>query len=188
MAMGMMAQLTRNWGWIVLRGVIAIAFGVVAFVWPGITLAFLVLVWGAYAFLDGVLAAVAAFRLGEGGKPMWSLLGIGILGIAAGVITFMRPDVTAAVFLGFIAGWAILTGILQIVAAIRFRKFISNEWLLGLSGALSVVFGALMIARPSSGAVAVAWIIGWYAILFGVVVAMLGFRLKSLGSGIPRTA
>jgi len=188
MAMGMMAQIARSWGLIVLRGVVAILFGILAFAWPGMTLTVLALIWGSYALLDGILAAIAAFRLRDGGRPMWSLLGIGILGIAAGVFTFMRPELTVAVFLGFLAGWAIITGVLQIAAAIRFRKIIQKEWLLALSGVLSVVFGALMLARPGAGAVAVAWIIGWYAILFGVVLTMLGFRIKGLGISVPRTA
>jgi uncharacterized membrane protein HdeD (DUF308 family) len=188
MAMGMLQQISKSWGLIVLRGVVAILFGVAAFIWPGLTVAFLVALWGVYALFDGLLALVAAFRIRDGGQPMWPLLLLGLLGIAAGVVAFMRPDVVAAVFLGFIAAWAILTGILQIVAAVRFRKVIPNEWMLGLAGVLSIVFGALVIARPSSGALAVVWIIGAYAILLGLVLTMLGFRVKSLGSAIPKMA
>src|SRR5205814_4569834 len=120
----------RMWGWIVLRGIVAIVFGIMAFAWPGLTLTALVLVWGVYALVDGVFALIAAFRMG--GKPMWALAIIGVLGIAAGVVTFLWPQMTALVLLAFIAGWALATGIFQIAAAIRFRKWISNEWMLAL--------------------------------------------------------
>ena len=189
MAMGMMlGQLARSWGWIVLRGVAAIVFGVLAFAWPGLTLTVLVLLWGVYAFADGLLALFVAFQLRDGGRPMWTLLLIGLLGIGAGVVTFLRPNMTALVLLAFIAAWALFTGFLQILAAIRFRKFITNEWMLVLSGALSVVFGALLLARPGAGAMAVVWIIGGYAVLFGLFLTMLGLRLKSLTSSIPKVA
>ena len=189
MAMGVMLnQLARNWGWIVLRGVAAIVFGVLAFAWPGLTLTALVLLWGGYALADGVLGLVAAFRIREEGRPMWPLVLMGLLGIAAGIITFMRPNMTALVLLALIAGWALFIGILQILAAIRFRKYIANEWMLAFSGVLSVAFGALMIARPGAGAMAVVWTIGAYAVLFGLFLTMLGFRLKSLTSSVPKLA
>ena len=189
MAIGaMIGYLARNWGWIVLRGVVAVIFGVMAFVWPGITLSVLVLFWGAYALADGVLALVAAFKIRDEGRPMWQLIAVGLLGIAAGVITFMRPGITALALLAFIAVWALATGIFQVAAAIRLRKVIANEWLLGLSGALSILFGVFMLARPGAGALAVVWVIAWYAILFGVALVMLGFRLKGLVNRIPKPA
>ena len=189
MAIGaMIGHLARSWGWIVLRGVAAILFGVLAFAWPNLTLTVLVIFWGAYALSDGLLALIAAFRIRDGGRPMWPLVVVGVLGIAAGVLTFMWPGMTALILLSFIAAWALITGIFQVVAAIRLRKMISNEWLLALSGLLSIAFGALMIARPGAGAVAVIWIIGWYAILFGLVHVMLGFRLRGLVASVPRPA
>jgi len=174
----MLEHLGRNWGWIVLRGVAAILFGILAFVLPGITLAVLVIVWGAYALADGILALVAAYRVRDQGKPFWSLVIVGLLGIAAGIVTFIWPGMTALVLLLFIAAWAVVMGIFQIIAAIRLRKEIQNEWLLGLSGVLSVLFGIIMFAQPGAGALAVIWVIAAYAIVFGVLLVWLGLRLK----------
>jgi uncharacterized membrane protein HdeD (DUF308 family) len=174
----MLEHLGRNWGWIVLRGVAAILFGILAFALPGITLAVLVIVWGAYALADGILALVAAYRVRDQGKPFWSLVIVGLLGIAAGIVTFIWPGMTALVLLLFIAAWAVVMGIFQIIAAIRLRKEIQNEWLLGLSGVLSVLFGIIMFAQPGAGALAVIWVIAAYAIVFGVLLVWLGLRLK----------
>ena len=174
----MLEHLSRNWGWIVLRGVAAVLFGVLAFLWPGITLAALVIVWGAYALADGVLSLIAAYRVRDRGKPFWALVIVGLLGIAAGIVTFIWPGITALVLLMFIAAWAVVMGIFQILAAIRLRKEIQNEWLLGLSGILSVLFGIIMFVQPGAGALAVIWVIGAYAIVFGILLIWLGLRLK----------
>jgi uncharacterized membrane protein HdeD (DUF308 family) len=178
----LLANLARAWHWIALRGLFALLFGIFAFIWPGITLAALVLVWGAYAVADGVMALIAAFTMHEEGKPMGSLIVVGILGIAAGVVTFIWPGMTALVLLLFIASWAVLMGIFQIAAAIRLRKHIEHEWLLGLSGALSILFGVLMFLQPDAGALAVVWLIGSFAIFFGLLLIALGFRLKGLAA------
>lgn len=175
----LLPDLKRNWGWIVVRGVAAVIFGVLAFMWPAMTLAVLLLFWGAYALIDGVLAVVAAFRVRDRGKPFWALLIVGVLGVAAGILTFFWPGITALVLLTFIAVWALVMGIFQIVAAIRLRKVIENEWLMALSGVLSVIFGALMLWSPGAGALAVVWIIASYAIIFGILLIALGFRLRS---------
>ncbi len=174
----MLEHLGRNWSWIVLRGVAAVLFGVLAFGLPGITLAVLVIVWGAYALADGVLALVAAYRVRDQGKPFWSLVIVGLLGIAAGIVTFIWPGMTALLLLMFIAAWAVVMGVFQIVAAIRLRKEIRNEWLLGLSGVLSVLFGIIMFVQPGAGALAVIWVIATYAIVFGILLIWLGLRLK----------
>ena len=185
----MLGHLRSSWGWVVLRGIVAILFGALAFAMPGITLAALVLVWAVYAFADGLLALVAGFKIREGGKPMWSLVVIGLLGVAAGVLTFMWPGMTALVLLALIAGWALATGIFQVATAIRFRKVLPNEWMLILSGLLSIAFGGLMLARPGAGALAVIWIIGWYATLYGVLMLVLGFRLRGvLHAVVPKPA
>ena len=185
----MLGHLRSSWGWIVLRGVAAIVFGVLAFTMPGLTVAALVFAWGAYAFADGLLALVSGFRIRDGGKPMWSLVVIGLLGIAAGILTFLWPGVTALVLLAFIAWWALATGIFQVATAIRFRKVIPNEWLLVLSGLLSIVFGGLMLARPGAGALAVVWLIGWYATLYGLLMVMLGFRFRGvIHAVVPKPA
>ena len=174
----LLGYLGRNWGWVVLRGVAAVLFGVLAFAWPGITLAALVIVWGAYALADGVLSLVAAYRVRDQGKPFWSLLIVGLLGIAAGIATFIWPGMTALLLLMFIAAWAVVMGIFQIIAAIRLRKEIRGEWLLGLSGVLSIIFGIVMFVQPRAGALAVIWAIGGFAIVFGVLLIWLGFKLK----------
>ena len=174
----MLEHLGRNWGWVVLRGVAAVLFGVLAFVLPGITLAVLVILWGAYALADGILSLIAAYRVRDQGKPFWSLVIVGLLGIAAGIVTFIWPGMTALLLLIFIAAWAIVMGIFQIIAAIRLRKEIQNEWLLGLSGVLSVLFGIIMFVQPGAGALAVIWVIAAYAIVFGVLLIWLGLRLK----------
>jgi uncharacterized membrane protein HdeD (DUF308 family) len=171
-------SLGRVWWLVLLRGLAAIVFGVLAWAWPGATLLTLVLFWGAYALVDGVVALWAGWQAKDQGKPMWPVVLIGLLGIAAGVFTFLSPGITAIALLMLIAVWAIATGVFQIGAAIRLRKEISNEWLLILSGVLSVVFGALMILNPGAGAMAVLWVIGVFAVAYGVMLVLLAFRLR----------
>ena len=158
----------------------ALLFGALALTWTGLTLVTLVYLWGAYALVDGVLALVAGFQMKDGGKPMWPLLLVGIAGIAAGILTFLYPGVTALVLLLIIAGWAIAAGLLQIVAAIRFRKEIDNEWWLLLAGVVSVLFGVAMIARPGAGALALVRIIGLFAAVYGILLLSLAWRLRRL--------
>lgn len=170
--------LGQHWKWIALRGVAAVIFGVLALAWPTIALAVLVLVWGAYAFVDGVFTLLAAARMRESGRPIWPLVLVGLLGVGAGLVAFFWPALTALGLLMLIAVWALVIGVLQIVAAIRLRRALVNEWWLGLSGALSVLFGVMMIANPGAGAVAVAWVIGAYAVFFGVMLVLLALRLR----------
>src|SRR5262249_54331370 len=160
--------LARHWWLLLLRGICAILFGVLTFVWPGITLLTLVLLYGAFALVDGVLALAEAV-MGGAPAPRWWLALVGLLGIAVGILTFAWPGITALVLLLFIAGWAIATGILQIVGAIRLRKEIDNEWLLIASGVLSVIFGLILVAQPGTGALALLYVIGIYAILYGIL-------------------
>lgn len=171
-------QIGRHWGWVALRGVVAILFGLMALLMPAITLSALVLVWGAFALVDGVLALVAGVRIRDNGKPLWALIVVGLLGIAAGIVTFVYPGLTALVLLYIIAIWALVSGVFQIVAAIRFRKDIRNEWLLGLSGLVSILFGGMMIMQPGAGALALVWVIGLYAVFFGILLLVFSFRLK----------
>jgi uncharacterized membrane protein HdeD (DUF308 family) len=170
--------LACNWWLLLLRGIAAIVFGVLAFLWPGLTLLTLVILYGAYALTDGVLAVVAAIMGPGGPAPRWWLAIVGALGIIAGLLTFLWPGITALVLLFFIAGWAIASGVFEIVGAIRLRKEIANEWLLILSGLLSVVFGIVLLVQPGAGALALIWIIGAYAILAGIVYIALAFRLR----------
>jgi uncharacterized membrane protein HdeD (DUF308 family) len=178
MEITMLAHLRHNWGWVVLRGVAAVLFGLLAFAWPRMTLEVLVLVWGAYALADGVLACIAAYRVRDQGRPIWSLLIVGLLGIAAGIVTFLWPGITVLVLLVFIATWAVIMGIFQIIAAIRLRREIENEWLLGASGMLAVLFGIVMFLRPGAGVLAMIWVLAAYVIVFGMLLIWLGFRLK----------
>jgi uncharacterized membrane protein HdeD (DUF308 family) len=171
----LLQALARNWWLLLLRGVGAILFGVLTFVWPGISLTALILMYGVFALADGVFS-VAAAVMGGAPAPRWWLALVGLLGIAVGILTFVMPGVTAIVLLMFIAGWAIVTGVLQIIGAIRLRKEIDNEWMLILLGALSVLFGLYVVIFPGAGALAIVWVIGIYAILAGLM--MVGFALR----------
>ncbi|AKQ54679.1 HdeD family acid-resistance protein [Bordetella hinzii] len=168
----------RQWGWVALRGLVAVLFGLLALFLPGITLAALVLVWGAYALVDGVFALIAGWRIRDQDKPLWPLVLVGITGLAAGIVTFLWPGVTALVLLYIIAFWAIVAGVFQIAAAIRFRKEIQNEWLHGLSGLVSLLFGVMLVIQPGAGALALVWVIGLYAVFFGILLLVLALRLK----------
>ncbi|HET7083124.1 MAG TPA: HdeD family acid-resistance protein [Rhizomicrobium sp.] len=167
----------KNWWLLLLRGIAAIIFGVLAFAWPGVTLLTLILFYGAFALVDGVLAIIAAITGGAPG-PRWWLAIVGLLGIAAGLLTFLMPGLSALVLLFFIAGWAIATGVFQIIGAIQLRKEIDNEWLLILGGIISVLFGIGVMVAPGAGALALIWVIGTYAIIIGVLLVALAFRLK----------
>jgi uncharacterized membrane protein HdeD (DUF308 family) len=183
----MLEALKRGWWLLVLRGVLAVAFGILAFVKPDITLAALVLVFGAYALTNGIFTLGVALRAPKGTPGKGALVFLGLLGAAAGVLTFFYPGITALSLLVVIAWWAILTGILEIAAAVKLRKELTNEWVLILSGALSVVFGVLLIAKPNAGALSIIWLIGIYAVLYGILLLALAFRLKGLVSP-PQTA
>jgi uncharacterized membrane protein HdeD (DUF308 family) len=176
----LLADLAENWWVLLLRGIAAIAFGVLTFFWPGLTLLVLIFLWGIYAIADGILALWAAIAGKDLGKiaPRWWLAIVGLSGIAAGILTFVWPGMTALVLLMFIAAWAIVNGVFQIWGAIRLRREIEGEWLLGLSGLLSIAFGVIVIARPGAGALAVIWLIGWFAILLGCCYIALSLRLR----------
>ena len=175
----LLRELAENWWLLLLRGIAAIAFGILAFGWPGLTLLALTLMWGIYAIADGILALWAAIA-SKGGEmaPRWWLAIVGIAGVIAGLLTFVWPGMTALILLIFIASWAIVIGVLQIWGAIRLRKEIEGEWLLGLSGVLWVAFGVIMFAQPGAGALALIWWIGSFAILAGCVYIALAFQLK----------
>lgn len=169
-------QLARHWWVIGLRGLAAILFGVLAFVWPGMTLAVLVLLFGAYALVDGVLTLMAAFRGGVQHRIV--MVVEGVVSVLAGLAAFVWPGLTALVLLYIIAFWAIVTGVLEIVAAIRVRRAISNELGLVIGGVLSVVFGVVLLIAPGAGALAVIFLIGAYAVVFGIALLGLAWRLR----------
>ena len=177
----MTSILARNWGWVVLRGVLAILFGLAAFFWPGITVTVLVLLFGAYAIVDGIFAIIAGVRRATEREARWWLLILeGLVGIAAGIIAFVWPGVTALALLYIIAAWAIVTGVLEILSAIRLRQEIEGEFWLALGGLLSLIFGILLLVQPAAGILAVIWLIGVYAIVFGIALLVVGFRLRGL--------
>ncbi len=174
-----MITLSRNWWAVALRGLAAILFGLAALFIPAVTLAALVLLFGAYAIVDGVLALVAAVRAAERHARWSTLLTEGLVGVAIGVVTFAWPAVTALGLLYLIAFWAIATGIAEIMAAIRLRREIAGEWVMGVAGALSIVFGALLAVFPGAGILAVVWLVGVYAVLFGALLIGLAVRLRA---------
>jgi uncharacterized membrane protein HdeD (DUF308 family) len=172
--------LSRNWWVLLLRGIVAILFGVLAFVRPGISLASLLLLFGAYALADGVLGTWTAISHRKDRENWWVLLLEGLVGIGVGVLTLIKPGLTALALLFYIAIWAIATGVLEIVAAVRLRKEIEGEWGLILAGLASGAFGVLLMARPGSGALAVLWLIASYAILFGILFVVLAFKVRGV--------
>jgi uncharacterized membrane protein HdeD (DUF308 family) len=177
----MVELLTRNWGWVVLRGIVAILFGVLTFFNPGITLALLVLMFGAYALVDGIFLVGSAIA-NRHGEPRWVALLIGgLLGIGAGLVTFFTPGITALALIVVIAAWAIMTGVAEIVAAIRLRKEITGEWLFVLAGLLAVAFGVILVVAPGAGALAMVFWIGAYALVSGILLTAFGFRLRRWG-------
>ncbi|HTS22189.1 MAG TPA: HdeD family acid-resistance protein [Casimicrobiaceae bacterium] len=184
----LLRTLGRAWWLVLLRGIAAVIFGILAWTWPGATLLTLTLFWGAYALVDGVAALWGGWQTKDGGRPMWQIVLVGLLGIAAGIFTFISPALTAIALLILIAVWAIVNGVFEIAAAIRLRKEISNEWLLILSGALSIAFGVLMIANPGAGAMAVLWLIGAFAVIYGVLLIALSFKLRGHRGLAPSTA
>ena len=182
----MAVVLARNWWVLALRGVFALLFGILAFAWPGLTLAVLVLLFGAYVLVDGIFAIVAAMKAPKGYARWGIMLLEGVVGVVIGVLTFLWPIITAVVLLYLIAAWAVITGVLEIVAAIRLRKQITNEWFLVLSGVVSVLFGLAVALWPVAGALAVVWLVGAYAIFFGILLLALALRLRKWSATAAR--
>src|SRR5882762_993388 len=192
----LMAVLIGNWWAFVLRGIFAILFGLICFILPHMALLTLIFMFGFYALADGVFNIIAAFRrTGPRQVPWWALLISGIISIIAGVIAFLLPAAAAFGLLLLIAAWAVATGMMQIVAAVRLRKQITGEWVLVLSGLLSIAFGVVLFLFPGPGALAVLIWIGAYAIAFGILLIALGVRLRRFlrevehqGHGFPAVA
>ena len=177
-ASALLSALAENWWLLLLRGLVAIAFGVVAFFWPDITLVALTYLFGIYAIVDGVVAIWAAFNALGGAGPRWWLGLTGVVSILAGLAAFFYTGLTTQVLLAIIAVWAIIIGIVQIWGAIELRRILDDTWLLGLAGALAIAFGVIMIAKPGAGALALVWTIGWFAIVFGGLYSALAFQLR----------
>jgi uncharacterized membrane protein HdeD (DUF308 family) len=174
----MLPTVSGNWWALAVRGVAAILFGLAALIWPGLTLAVLIILYGAYAVVDGAFAIVAGVRTGTGTRR-WLLLAEGVLGILAGLVALIWPGITALVLLYIISFWAILGGLLRIVGAILLRREIDNEWTMALSGVLWVLLGVIVAVLPGVGLLSVAWLIGVFALGVGVTLLALAFRVRS---------
>jgi uncharacterized membrane protein HdeD (DUF308 family) len=177
--------LAHNWWVFLIRGLLGIAFGIITFFQPGLSIAALVLLFGAYAFVEGIFAILSAVRRRTGSQPWWLLLIEGIAGIGAGVITLGWPGLTAVVLLYLIAAWAIITGVFEVAAAIRLRKIMTGEWLLVLSGVASIGLGVLLMLFPAAGALALVLWIGAFAFVWGIMLVVLSLRLRSWGRTHP---
>ena len=173
--------LERNWWFLLIRGIAAIIFGIAAFAWPGMSIALLVMVFGAYVLVDGVMGVIDSIRYRDRLSNWWLWLLEGVLGVAVGLLTLLMPGVTAYLLVIFIAAWSIIGGILRIVAAINLRKEIEIEWFLALGGAVSVLFGVLLMVVPAAGSLSLGWLIGMWAVLLGALFVMLAFRLRAAG-------
>ena len=186
----MLHALAKSWWLLLLRGICAVVFGILAFIWPGLTLVTLVLLYGAFALVDGVISLIAAFTGSAKPVPTWWLVVVGLLGIAAGIVTFAWPGITAIILVLFIGAWALVHGIFEIIGAIQLRKEIDNEWMLILGGLLSVVFGLIVLFAPGAGALGLIWAIAAYSIVFGILFIALALRLRKHrdAAGTPVTA
>lgn len=174
--------LSNNWWKLLLRGLVAIGFGVLTFMRPGITLAALVLTFGVYTLLDGVLAIWTAIA-GRDHIEHWVVLVLGgLCSVGIGVLTFVAPGITEIALQFYIAFWAILVGMIGIIAGVRLRKEIAGEWALILSGLVAVAFGVFIIARPIMGALSILSILATFAIVYGILLSMLAFRVKGLAA------
>jgi uncharacterized membrane protein HdeD (DUF308 family) len=169
---------------LLIRGIVGVVIGVIAIFWPGVTIAALVVIFGVYAVIDGVTNLILGLTYTAEHDRSRAHVLQGIVGIVAGVLTFIWPVVTAFALVVFIGAWAIVTGIFEIVAAIRLRKVIRGEWMLAFSGVLSLVFGVLVFAFPGAGAVGISWILGAYALAGGLVLIVLGIRLRAMAISV----
>lgn len=177
--MRMGTLMARNWWTIALRGLIAVLFGIAVFAWPGISLVVLVNLFGLFALIGGFLFFIAGIKQRRTDEPWWLLLIEGILSIALGIMVFIWPGISGLFLVYFIAAWAIMSGIFELVSAIQLRRQIYNEWLLAAAGIVSLLFGLFIVIWPVAGALAILWVIGAYALIFGVIMLTLAFRLRT---------
>jgi uncharacterized membrane protein HdeD (DUF308 family) len=178
----MLPLLVQNWWAVALRGAFAILFGVLAIALPGVTLGALILLWGIYAVADGVFAIISGVRAAHRHERWGALIVEGIAGILAGVVAVFLPAAAAVAFINLFALWALITGIVEIVAAIRLRREIEGEWLLGLTGVLSILIAIYAAAFPGLGLLGLIWTVGAYAIIFGIVLIALAVRLRRVSA------
>jgi uncharacterized membrane protein HdeD (DUF308 family) len=175
----MIADLYKQAWWaLLIRGIFAVLFGIMATTWPGLTLAMLIIFFGAFVLIHGLMAVVGSIMARKEAEDWWIVLLEGIAGIIIGVMTFAWPALTGLVLAYFIAAWALITGLLKVFGAIKLRKEIEGEWLLIVAGIISVIFGIFVFARPLAGALAITWVIGIYAMLLGILAIILSFRVR----------
>lgn len=174
----MIRTTARYWWLVVLRGVAAVLFGILAFVWPQLTLGALILLFAGYALVDGIMSIGASIRERHVHSRWWMGLIEGALGITAAILAVVWPGLTAVALLYLIAAWAIVTGIFELVAAISLRKQISGQWALGFAGIASIILGAILFLNPGTGVLALIWVIGAYALVFGGLLIYLGIKLR----------
>lgn len=170
--------LSRKWWALSLRGTIYVAFGLAALLWPGLTFTVLLFLFGVFALVDGLISVIAAVRTGRAGARWGALLLEGLISAAAGVFVLLWAEMSGLVLLYVIGAWAVLTGVLEIAAAIRLRKEIEGEWILALNGLLSIAFGVLIYLWPAGGVLAIVWMLGLYAIAFGALLLLLSLVLR----------
>ena len=178
----MQERLTINWEMLAVRGVCAIIFGILAWIWPGLTVFALIVLFGVYALVDGIAAIVAAIR-GVPGRSRAGLAITGVLGVLLGIAALVSPGVTSLVLLMLIAAWAVVTGVFEIVAAVSLRREISGEGWHIASGVISVLFGVALFTWPATGALTLVWLIGIFSVVFGIVSLVAAFQLRRLGHG-----
>ena len=176
---GLRQLLADNWSLILFRGIMAILFGIIAWSWPGLTVLMLVIMWGVYAAIDGILALLAGAK-GSGPLPRWFLVLAGVVSIGAAIFCIARPGMTALFLIMLIGWWSIIRGIFEIAGAVALRKEIENEWWLILNGVLSLLFGIFILVRPGAGALALIWLIAIFSIIIGVSLVLLALRLRKL--------
>jgi uncharacterized membrane protein HdeD (DUF308 family) len=174
-------SLTRNWWVLLIRGVLGVCFGIAAFALPGLTLVTLALVYGVYALADGLVA----IWFGARSSTWWSVV-FGVLGIFAGIYTLIYPGITAVVLLYFIAAWAMVRGGSEIITAIQLRKELDNEWMMILSGIISIFLGVVLFLNPAAGALAMVWLIGAYALIASAMLIVLAFKVRVIPQNLER--
>lgn len=179
----MIHELAKHWWLFVLRGVLAVLFAVMAFVSPTITLSILVVFLGVYFLVDGLFTLTHGFRIRKTDTHWWVLVLEGLLGIVAGIVCLTMPGITVVFMVTLIALWSVVTGVLEIILAIRLRKEIQNEWILIIAGVFSVIFGILLFMQPLAGVLVISWWLGIYALFFGIFMITVGARLKKFAKG-----
>ncbi len=185
-AQGLFDAVQSHWWVLLVRGIVGVVFGLLFMFYPGMSLLALIYLFGAYALVDGVFALIQMFRLGVHSDRFWPLLFEAIVGIAVGIIFFRFPGFSALTVAFVIAIWAIATGIFELVAAFRYDDAGGSRWLLGLGGVLSIIVGILFAVAPAPALLAYVWVLGIYAVIFGIMLIVWSLRLK--GAKLPGAA